>query len=293
MKKKLWMIAMSFCLICTMLLSGTAAASAYGGEPGDAAPTVTMVDKRGSEFYTLEYDTYQGWTFDVYTGSDTIVYEVTIDGNVVYDDCIDEHVNITNVPDGAAIAVSFAGKYPASDSPRLDSKLIKLSYTKATYNGKAKKPQIKIGTKKQADLVKQGLITVKYVNNTKPGIAKVIVKAGPKAHGKFEGETTLYFRIAPKKMMLSSAVSEKKGELVLKWKTQKLASGYQLLISEAEDFDAAKTFRFTLGTGKDTSLAFKEAKSGTKYYVKVRSFRDTKSGRSYGAWSKAMNVTAK
>ena len=41
------------------------------------------------------------------------------------------------------------------------------------------------------------------------------------------------------------------------------------------------------------SMAFKEAKSGMKYYVKIRAYTDSKYGRSYGAWGKALEVVAK
>ncbi len=86
------------------------------------------------------------------------------------------------------------GRYPMADSARLDSKVMKLSYSTTTYNGKAKKPALKKGKLKQADLVKKGLITVKYSYNTKPGIAKMTIKAGKKAKGKYKGQTTMYFR---------------------------------------------------------------------------------------------------
>lgn len=40
-------------------------------------------------------------------------------------------------------------------------------------------------------------------------------------------------------------------------------------------------------------MAFKEATSGVKYYVKIRSYTDSKYGRSYGAWGKALSAAAK
>lgn len=291
MKKKLLALAMMFCLVCTMVPLSTDVASAYGGEPGDVKPTVTLLYQRG-EHYTLEYDTYTGWKLDIYAGSDSIINEVIMkegeNEGYLYNDCVDEYLSLTGIPDGAAITVSFAGKYPVASSPRLDSKLIKLSYNKTTYNGKAKKPTFTIDGKKQATLVKKGLITVKYVNNTKPGIAKVIIKTGPKAKGKFEGETTIYFQIAPKKTKISSVTTDKSGDLILDWVKQKNVSGYHVLISESESFEPAKTYRYTVNENKDFSMAFKEAKSGTKYFVKIRAYRDSKYGRAYGAWSKAV-----
>lgn len=161
------------------------------------------------------------------------------------------------------------------------------------YNGKAKKSALKIGKLKQADLVKKGLITVKYSYNMKPGIAKMTIKAGKKAKSKYEGQTTMYFRITPKKMVLTSLTSQKKGKLILKWKGPKYASEYNILISESENFEAEKTYNFTVSADKFNSMSFKEATCGVKYYVKIRSFTDSKYGRSYGAWGKALSIAAK
>ena len=292
MKKKLLSLGILFCLVFAMLPLNTEVADAYGGEQGENAPVVTLINSK-NEFYTLEYDSFKSWVLTLYPSSESYVGEITMDGNELYMDYTEDPVTISGIADGTKIQVGFAGLYPAMDSDRLDSKRFKLSYTKTTYSGKAKKPKLTSGTLTNDDLIKGGLVTVKYVNNTKPGIAKVIIKAGPKADGIFTGETRMYFRINPKKMTLSSLSSAKKGELTLKWKKQKYANGYQIMISESKDFNAVKTYRFTINQGKYTSMAFKEAKSGTKYFVKIRSYRETKDGNVYGAWSSAKSVTTK
>ena len=92
---------------------------------------------------------------------------------------------------------------------------------------------------------------------------------------------------------MTSLTSQKKGELILKWKGQEYASGYNILISESENFEAEKTHNFTIHADKFNSMAFKEATSGVKYYVKIRSYTDSKYGRSYGAWGKALSAQAK
>ena len=299
MKKKLLTLGMALCLVFTMIPFSAEAAFGYGGEPDDVPPTVTFEpNARGSEFYTLNYDSQYGWILEIFAGSDTEVCDVITNYNGQeglwdFDQSDFEHVRADGIPGGAAVTVTFMGRYPVAYSPRLDSKVMKLSYKTTTYNGKAKKPALKIGKLKQADLVKKGLITVKYSYNTKPGIAKMTIKAGKKAKGKYEGQTTMYFRIAPKKMALTSLTSQKKGELILKWKGQEYASGYNILISESENFEAEKTHNFTIHADKFNSMAFKEATSGVKYYVKIRSYTDSKYGRSYGAWGKAHSAPAK
>ena len=265
MKKKLLTLGMALCLVFTMIPFSAEAAFGYGGEPDDVPPTVTFEpNARGSEFYTLNYDSQYGWILEIFAGSDTEVCDVITNYNGQeglwdFDQSDFEHVRADGIPGGAAVTVTFMGRYPVAYSPRLDSKVMKLSYKTTTYNGKAKKPALKIGKLKQADLVKKGLITVKYSYNTKPGIAKMTIKAGKKAKGKYEGQTTMYFRIAPKKMALTSLTSQKKGELILKWKGQEYASGYNILISESENFEAEKTHNFTIHADKFNSMAFKEA----------------------------------
>lgn len=299
MKKKLLTLGMALCLVFTMIPFGAEAAFGYGGQPDDVPPTVTFdQNATGSEFYTLNYDSQYGWILEIFAGSDTEVCDVIMkyngnEGTLEFDQSDLEHVRVDGIPGGAEVKVSFMGRYPATDSARLDSKVMKLSYKTTTYNGKAKQPTLKIGKLKQADLVKKGLITVKYSYNTKPGIAKMTIKAGKKAKGKYEGQTTMYFRIAPKKMALTSLTSQEKGELILKWKGQKYASGYNILISESENFEAEKTYNFTVSADKFNSMAFTEAASGVKYYVKIRSFTDSKYGRSYGTWGKALSASAK
>ena len=299
MKKRLLMLGMALCLVFTMMPIGTETAFAYGDMPDNVPPTVTFdMNARGSEFYTLNYDSTYGWILEIFAGSDTNVCDVIMNHNGIestfeLDWSNLEHVRLDGIPGGADIQVAFMGRYPADSSPRLDSKVMKLSYTKTTYNGKAKKPVFKLGKLKQADLVKKELLTVKYTNNKKPGIAKMTIKAGKKAKGKYEGETTMYFRIAPKKMVLTSLTAPKKGELVFNWNKQKFASGYNILISESEKFEAEKSYNFIVNTNDHNSMTFKEAKSGMKYYVKIRAYTDSKYGRSYGAWGKALEVVAK
>ena len=299
MKKKLLTLGMMLCLVFTMVPFGAEAAFGYGGSPDDIPPAVTFdQNATGNEFYTLNYDAQYGWILEIFAGSDTEVCDVIMncngnEGTLEFDQSDLEHVRVDGIPGGAEVKVSFMGRYPAADSARLDSKVMKLSYKTTTYNGKAKKPTLKMGSLKQADLVKKGLITVKYSCNTKPGIAKMTIKAGKKTKGRYEGQTTMYFRIAPKKMALTSLTSGKKGELILKWKEQKYASGYNILISESENFEPEKTYNFTAPTKKFNSMAFAEATSGVKYYVKIRSFTDSKYGRSYGAWGKVLSTAAK
>lgn len=82
MKKKLWTLGMAHCLVFTMIPFGAEAAFGYGGEPDDVPPTVTFdQNARGSEFYTLNYDSRYGWIFEIFAGSDTEVCDVIMNYN--------------------------------------------------------------------------------------------------------------------------------------------------------------------------------------------------------------------
>ena len=93
MKKKLLSLGVLFCLVFAMLPLNTEVADAYGGEQGENAPVVTLINSK-NEFYTLEYDSFKSWVLTLYPSSESYVYEITMDGNEIYMDYTEDPVTI-------------------------------------------------------------------------------------------------------------------------------------------------------------------------------------------------------
>ena len=66
------------------------------------------------------------------------------------------------------------------------------------------------------------------------------------------------------------------------------ATGYQVQYSKNSAFKGTKTVTFA-GV-KNTSLTFKTAGAGTKYFVRVRSYKKVGNTVYYGAWSSSISV---
>lgn len=87
----------------------------------------------------------------------------------------------------------------------------------------------------------------------------------------------------PSTATIAKASSPSKGKLKVAVKKVKGASGYQVKISSTKRFKA-KTTR-TLAS-KKTTITTKGLAGGKTYYVKARAYVTTKSGKTYGNWSK-------
>ena len=63
----------------------------------------------------------------------------------------------------------------------------------------------------------------------------------------------------------------------------KQVTGYQVQYSTSKTFKSAKTK--TLTSYKTTSVTLKSLKAGTKYYVRVRTYKSVDGTRYYSSWS--------
>lgn len=87
---------------------------------------------------------------------------------------------------------------------------------------------------------------------------------------------------------VKEAFSSKKQTLWVGWKKLKKVSGYQIQISEKKDFTKgtrAKNFK-----ASNTKAAAEGLKSGKKYYVRIRGYKNYQGKRIYGEWSKEKSV---
>ena len=99
-------------------------------------------------------------------------------------------------------------------------------------------------------------------------------------------------KICPDKVKSLSVKSNSKKTMVIKWKRDSKASGYQVIYSTNKKFKNAK--KVFVKKNKTVSKKIKNLKSGKKYFVKVRAYYSTKSdGKYYGKPSVVKSVVIK
>ncbi len=170
--------------------------------------------------------------------------------------------------------------------PRTKLSGAKITVSDKTYTGKSLKPSptVTLGGKK---LKKNTDYTVSYKDNKKIGTATVTIKG----KGKYTGTRKVTFKIKPKKTTLSSAKSNKKKCITVKWKKNSTASGYQISVATNKKFTKSKKTVTAKKSAKTTTI--KKLKSKKTYYVRVRAYRTVKGKKIYGSWSSLKKVKVK
>ncbi|MBQ4119846.1 MAG: leucine-rich repeat protein [Clostridia bacterium] len=161
------------------------------------------------------------------------------------------------------------------------AKSFKLSTTKYTYNGKAKKPTVTVKDSAGNKLVKNKDYTVSYKNNTKVGKATVAIKL----KGNYTGTKTLTFKINPKKAGVSKLTAAKKSLKVKITKQSSQVSGYEIQYSTSKKFTKSTTKMKKVTSYKTTSVTLKSLKAKKTYYVRVRTYKTVGKTKYYSGWS--------
>ena len=142
-------------------------------------------------------------------------------------------------------------------------KTVKLSKDHYSYDGKAKKPAIKV-TDNKGKVISGSFYKVSYQNNKKVGKATVTVKF----QGNYSGILKKTFEICPKGTSISSVKSGKKS-MTVKWKKQaSQTSGYEIVYTADASFGKKNTKTAVIKSNKTTVKEIKGLKPGKKYYVK-------------------------
>jgi hypothetical protein len=164
---------------------------------------------------------------------------------------------------------------------------IKLSKKSYTYNGKAKKPTVKVYNSK-GKVLKSKYYTVTYKNNTKVGKATLTIKF----KGKYTGTIKATYTIKPKATAFTGT-SAKKKSVVLTWKKQtKQVTGYQIQYATNSKFTKNKTTVLVKGA-KKSSETITGLSGKTKYYFRIRTYKNVIGKKYYSAWSKTQAVKTK
>ena len=171
-------------------------------------------------------------------------------------------------------------------------KSVSLKTTSYTYNGSEKKPGVVV---KDGDgnTLDHKYYSVSYKNNKKVGTGTVTIKF----KNGYSGTATKTFTIKPIGTTLSS-VSKGSKSFTVKWKKQskKMSTsnitGYQIQYSTSSSFSIGNK-TVTVSGYTTTSKKVTGLKSGTKYYVRIRTYKSISGTKYYSGWSSAKSVTTK
>ena len=169
-------------------------------------------------------------------------------------------------------------------------KTLTLSTTSYTYNGKTKKPTVKVKDSK-GNTISSTHYTVSYASGRKyVGKYKVTVKFRSTS-SKYSGTLSTYFKINPKGTTLKTPTAGSKS-FTAKWTKQSTqTSGYQLQYSTSSKFTSAKTV--TISSNKTISKKITKLTAKKKYYVRIRTYKTVSGTKYYSAWSSTKTVTTK
>ncbi len=152
-------------------------------------------------------------------------------------------------------------------------KTFKLSATSYTYDGKVKKPTVKV-TGSNGKAIASSNYTVKYTNNKDIGTAKVTITF----KGNYSGTKNLTFKINPKNPTVTVKSAKKNATVSYK----KIAGGVKYEIQ----YSTKKSSGFK--NVKTNTTALKVTKSGLKkgktYYFRVRAYKKVGSTTYYSGW---------
>ncbi len=164
---------------------------------------------------------------------------------------------------------------------------LKLSSEQYSYNGKNKKPSIKVYDS-SAKAISSKKYTVKLPKSTSK-VGKYAVSI--KFKSGYSGSTKLYFTIVPKATKVSKVSASKKALKITIKKETKEVTGYQIEYATSKDFKKAKKVKIT--KNKTTTLNIKNLKAKTGYYVRVRTYKTVGGKTYYSEWSKAVSKKTK
>lgn len=163
---------------------------------------------------------------------------------------------------------------------------VKLAKTSYTYDGKAKRPAVKV-TDADGNTVSGENYTVQYDSGRKAVGQYTVTVTG---QGNYKGTVKLTFKINPAKTAIVRTAA-KKGGFAVRWKKVGGVSGYQLQYSLQKDFSTRKTV--TIAGNATFNKSVKKLKGGKIYYIRLRSYKTVDGKKYYSGWTAAESVRTK
>lgn len=180
--------------------------------------------------------------------------------------------------------------YNKSSTKIYAPKRIKLSKSTFVYDGKVKKPTVKVYNN-CGNLIDVKHYTVTYQKGRKlVGKYKVTVTFKESSQ-KYRGKLTTSFKINPKPTSITSLTAGQKS-FTAKWKkVGKQINGYQLRFSSYSDMynSGYKTFSSPSKVSAKISTIYGDE----TYYVQIRTYKTVNGNKIYSSWSKKKTVRTK
>lgn len=163
---------------------------------------------------------------------------------------------------------------------------VKLTEASCVYNGKVRKPSVKVTVRGKT--IPGANYTVTYKNNKSVGRATVTVKEKGDYKG-YTGEST--FKITLKKTSLTGVSSAGDGKATCRWNADSQAEGYQISYATNKTFKNAKTAKVEGGSKKTAEIG--KLTPGKTWYFRIRSYKKVGFSNWYSEWSAAKSVKVK
>ena len=167
---------------------------------------------------------------------------------------------------------------------RIDSKTVTLK-AKIIQGNKTGKFSYKSDNPDVASVTSWGKVTFHKVGEVK-------ITAYTKESGNYNGASrTITLTVTPKPTVVTKLQSEKKGCLNIRYRGEKDVDGYQIQCSTSADMKGAKSY--SVKNPAVSSYSRTDMKSGSRCYVRVRTFKNTNGERIYSNWSGVKNIKIK
>ena len=169
-------------------------------------------------------------------------------------------------------------------------KTVKVAYAKKTLNLKIKAEKgasvsVKSANKKVISIDKKKRAVI-------CGTGKTEITVTASLKGKKTTVLKIPVSITPIRQSVLALKSSKSRQMIVSWKKDTRATGYQIMYSTDKKFRKnVKTVN--IKKYKTTHCTVKKLARNKRYYVRVRSYKKVSGGKLYGSWSSTKNVKIK
>lgn len=169
-------------------------------------------------------------------------------------------------------------------------KTVKVAYAKKTLNLKIKAEKgasvsVKSANKKVVSIDKKKRAVI-------CGTGKTEITVTASLKGKKTTVLKIPVSITPIRQSVLALKSSKSRQMIVSWKKDTRATGYQIMYSTDKKFRKnVKTVN--IKKYKTTHCTVKKLARNKRYYVRVRSYKKVSGGKLYGSWSSTKNVKIK
>ena len=169
-------------------------------------------------------------------------------------------------------------------------KTVKVAYAKKTLNlnikaEKGASVSVKSANKKVVSIDKKKRAVI-------CGTGKTEITVTASLNGKKTTVLKIPVSITPIRQSVLALKSSKSRQMIVSWKKDTRATGYQIMYSTDKKFRKnVKTVN--IKKYKTTHCTVKKLARNKRYYVRVRSYKKVSGGKLYGSWSSTKNVKIK